>query len=465
MIIDWLNSYDPSKSIDWNQATLTNWYLVANKRGKLPLAAMPTPGTTLFASSAGTVVRGGYVYNNILYVVIDNKLYSVASTGVKTELGTLTTSSGHLGKNKWATITDQLIVIDGAHGYHYNTSTAIFTQIVDVDFPGTATSITAQDDYFLVSKPNSPIVTYSDISDGLSWNALNIVQKTRVASDVTGVVAVHGQIHFIGPTSIEPYFNSGAPFERSQDSLLYVGTDYIETYCMASDASVFFLSKQAGGGPFIAQAKGDQAVPVSSSIDYQLKQLTTLSDAFSYIYRQEQQEWYCITFPTDMKTFCYDLTTSSWHARESYVSGVYRNHRASFVDACYSKIIMGDLYSGNLYYLDTDVYTEAGTAIRRTLVTYPFYQESKYVTGNRLIVEFETGVGSNSDVDVSFSKDNGHTYVTFTPTRNIGVTYGARSLLFDRLGSARQWNFKVQTTMTDKCIMLGAVGDFRVGRH
>jgi len=213
VLIDWLNSWDVSKSIDWNQAELTNWYLQANKRGKLPLAAYPTPGTTLFSAGSGSSCRGGFKYNDILYVVIDNKLYSVTNTGTKTELGTLTTSFGHLGKNKWASITNQIIVIDGSHGYHYDTSTLTFTQISDVDFPNNATSITAQDDYFFLSKPNSPVVTYSDLSNGLSYNALNIIQKNRIASNVTGVVSVHGQVNFIGSDSIEPYFNSGAPFD------------------------------------------------------------------------------------------------------------------------------------------------------------------------------------------------------------------------------------------------------------
>lgn len=459
-LIDWLNSWDESKSIDWNQAKLVNWYLQANKRGKLPLAAYPTPGTTLFSSNSGSSCRGGFVYNEVPYVVIDSKLYSIASDGTKTELGTLTTSTGHLGMNKWAAITNQIIVIDGAHGYHYNTQTATFTQISDVDFPNTATSITAQDEYFLVSQPNSPTVTYSDISNGLSWNALNIIQKNRIAGNVTGVVASHGQVLFIAKDNIEPYFNSGAPFERSQDSLLYVGSQYVETCCVASDASVLMMVDQKGGGVRVVYAKQDQYASISDTIDYKLKTITTKSDAFAYIYEQEGQEFYVLTFPTLGITLVYNITTQSWHEMQSYVASAYTRHISNFIISCYGKIIIGDYQSGNLYYLDSDVYTENNTAIKRQLTTYPFYSEGKQVTGSRLEILFETDVGSNGVVDVSISKDSGHTFVA-RDSLTIGNA-GTRTYL-DRLGSSRQWVFHCETTMTNKCIMMGAIGDFRVG--
>ncbi len=452
MIIDWNNSYDKSDSPDWNQAQLVNWYLIANKRGKLPLAAFPTPGTTLWSSGSGSVGRGGIKYNSVAYVVIDNKFYSVTSNGTKTERGTLTTSTGRV---KFAKITDQIIMIDGAHGYHYVPSTTTFTQISDADFYNTATSITAMDEYFLFTKPNSSVILYSDISNGLSYNALNIFQKNRVAENAVGIKALHGQLWVCGETSIEPYFNSGAPFERSQDSVLNIGVSNIDTMCASADSSMYFLAEQSGGGYMIVQAKQDQFGPISENIRDDLKVLTTVSDAFAYIYQQKDHEFYVITFPTDHKTFVYDCTTQSWHERQSYISGQYTRHISNFCISCYNKVIIGDYQSGNLYTMDTSVYTEAG------LVTYPYYSEGKYIAGNKLEVLFESGVGT-SLVSIYFSKDDGHTFTAFSPTRDIGSAYGARTLLFDRLGMSRSWQFKVITTMTTKPVMLGAVGDFAV---
>ena len=458
MLVDWLNSYDKSNSPDWNQAQLVNWYLIANKRGKLPLAAFPTPGLTLWSAGSGSVGRGGIKYNSIAYVVIDNTFYSVASDGTKTSRGTLTTSTGRV---KFAKITDQIVMIDGTHGYHYVPSTTTFTQISDADFYHTATSITAMDEYFLFTKPNSSTILYSDISDGLSYNALNIFQKNRVAEYATGIKALHGQLWVCGETSIEPYFNSGSPFERSQDSLLNIGVSNIDTMCASSDSSMYFLAEQSGGGYMIVQAKQDQFGPISENIRDDLKVLTTVRDAFAYIYKQADHEFYVITFPTDAKTFVYDITTQSWHERQSYVSGSYTRHLSNFCISCYNKIIIGDYQSGNLYTMDISVYTEAGTAIRRQLVTYPFYSEGKYITGHKLEVLFESGVGT-SLIDIYFSKDDGHTFTAFSPTRDVGSTYGAGTLVYDRLGMSKSWQFKVVTTTTAKPVMLGAVGDFSV---
>jgi hypothetical protein len=226
---------------------------------------------------------------------------------------------------------------------------------------------------------------------------------------------------------------------------------------------MLFLAEQRGGGYMVVQAKQDQYGSCSDTISYQLKNLTTVSDAFAYIYKQEDHEFYVLTFPTDNLTFCYDLTTKSWHKRESLVSGVYGRHLSNCTVSCFGKVLVGDYQSGTIYNMDTQVYTDNSVPIRRKLNTYPFYKEGRYMTGNKLEVLFETGVGAGQLVDVYFSKDDGHTFTAYTPTREIGTVYGARSLLFDRLGSSRSWQFQVITTMTAKCIMLGAVGDFREG--
>ena len=53
-----------------------------------------------------------------------------------------------------------------------------------------------------------------------------------------------------------------------------------------------------------------QPVPVSTyQIDYQIKQMTTQSDARSYWYQGEGHTFYVLTFPTDGKTFEYNLST------------------------------------------------------------------------------------------------------------------------------------------------------------
>lgn len=461
MIIDWLNSWDKTKSPDWAQAELTNWYLVANQRGKLPLAAMPSPGALLFSSNAGSVWRGLHRYNSILYGVLDNIFYKILSDGTLVALGVLSTSTGRV---RFAHITNQIVMIDGTKGYHFAVNTVTFQIIPDPDFLGNANSITSQDEYFIVNNPGTPFITYSDISNGLSWNALNLLQKNGMAQNVTAVKSIYPYIWIFGESSMEPYFNSGTPFERDNTGTLKVGilAEAADTVALCTD-SMFFLAANESGGYQVMRAKPGSAVSVSHNISYQLKQVTDLTDAFGYVYLQEDMEFYCLTIPSISTTFNYNITTQSWNKQESLISASYTRHIANCYTFCYGKQIIGDFQSGNLYYMDTDTYTENGTRIRRTLVTYPFYKESLNITGNRLIVEFETAVGTDAQVDISFSKDNGHNYTLFTPSRSVSNTPGKRALIYDRLGSSRQWNFKVQTTMTGKCVMLGAIGDFRVG--
>src|SRR5258708_1072508 len=162
MLIDLLNSHNPSKSTDNNPSQLSNMYLeedknfstqyypaVSNHKGKYNVVAYPTPGLDLFCDTGKANVRALYTLNDVMYVVAGNTFYTVNSSGTKTSLGTLNTSSGFA---KIRAITggidtnNQLLIIDGTNGYTYNTGTSIATfPITDVNFPQTATDVTTQD--------------------------------------------------------------------------------------------------------------------------------------------------------------------------------------------------------------------------------------------------------------------------------------------------------------------------------
>ena len=215
-----------------------------------------------------------------------------------------------------------------------------------------------------------------------------------------------------------------------------------------------------GGEGYTPQAVSNRA------IDYQISTFTTISDAQAYVHEHEGHEFYVITFPTAGRTFAYDSTTDTWHERQSYISGQYTRHISNCHASCYGKSIVGDYQSGKLYYYNATNYTENDVAIRRIIVTHPFYKEGKQMTCPRLQLEFETAVGSSPEFDLAVSKDGGHTFSTKSPTKNLGSTtdYGKR-IYWDQLGLARQWSFKLTTTMTSRFVLLGAIARFNIGSH
>lgn len=550
MIFDFLNSWDKSKSIDWNQAQLTNWYLMENKRGKLPLAAYPTPGLSLFSAIPGNCVRAEYQYQEIAYAVVDNGFYTINSNGVYTKLGTLLTSTGIC---QIANIANQLMIIDSSWGYNYNTLTNTFTRVLNLNdgqivqsvtiatsgsgyvnptvsftggggsgatgtvqfangqisgviitnpgmnytaaptvvfsdsvgtgavatanidansLPTALQSVTAQDEMFLVSSPNSGTIFFSNIGDGTMWNPLNFFSKDRYAENVQCIFALYGYIYVVGTDTTELYYNDGvSPWSLVSPGVIQTGTAAPYSVATATgsraqflqQSSAFWLAKRKGGGCQVIETRANQYYLVSKDIDYQLKKMTSISDAFAYVYEQEGQEFYVLTFPTDGYTFTYNITTQSWNGRNSYVNGNYTRHLSNCYMFAYNKQLVGDYQSGNIYYMDTDTFTENGTPIQRTLVTYPLFKEDRYLTIDRLILEWGTPTTSDS-FQIYYSVDGGFTFTEILPVPTISNVPGTR-YVFDRLGSSRVWVFMIQTTMEVSPIFMGAVGETRVSSY
>jgi hypothetical protein len=474
MLVDFLNSWDKSKSIDESQAELINWYLVPQARGKFPLIACPTPGMTLFSSISGSVNRGGYFWQGSLYTVVDDKLYSIH--GVTGAASLVYTGIDGTGLVRFKSNDESLLIV-GDSAYSYVKTSPPVIKIADL-FPGVVTtksSVGFLDDYFLLSQnvgivlgilSSGIIIRYSDVGDVNSWPALNFFSKTDTGEGVVSMIVFRSEIWVLGQRSGGVFFNSGAPFERSPGTSFEMGTPSPFSPVIANN-NLHFLGQTRSGGPQFVRMNGYIPEKISNtSIDELLGtySATDLLETFGYSYLQEGQEFIVWTIPNQNITLVYNTTTKSWHQWQSNINGTYGRHRSNWAVNAYGKVLMGDSQSGNIYVLDSSAYTEAGTAIRRKLTTYPFYKQGNMIFGDRLILELETGVGTSPQIDLAISKDGNHTFTTKSPTRNLGssTNYGAR-LVYNRLGSSRQFAFQVTTTMTDRCVLLGATGEFRVG--
>jgi hypothetical protein len=462
---NFLNQYYKAKSQDQNASDLVNMYLEEDKdNGKYQVIAYPTPGLTVFNSGSGSVVRGVYTHKNVFYAVVDNKFYSYASNGTRTERGTLNSSTGIVDI---ASISDQIMIIDGTDGYVYTVSSTTFTTINDADFPANPVSVTAQDEFFLVSDEDSLNIYGSDISAGTSWNALSFASKTGSSDFVSRLKQFKRQIWVFGERNTEVWENTGAPtfsFEPSPSLTFPIGCAAIDSVATSSE-SIYLLGQTDNGGLRIYKMlteNGYSPTPISNrAIDEQLRSLTTVDDAIAFCYQHSGHEFYVITFPTHAKTWSYDITTGIWNERQSYISAAYTRWIANNHAYCYGKNLVGAYNSGTIYYLDASVYQENGAQILRRIVTPPGYANGKKVYLDKLQVDMQTGVGSSLAVTCELSKDSGATYTTLD-SKTI-PTQGNR-LYWTRLGMTQQaFVIRFSTTVNANVIVLGAQGEFRVG--
>jgi len=101
---------------------------------KWPKSLRPTEGYDVFSGITGSVVRGIFNYDNIVYTVVDNTLYSLNATGETTNRGTLLTSIGKVEME--VNGNGQIFISDVVNGYVYDIADATFTRVTDADFLG-----------------------------------------------------------------------------------------------------------------------------------------------------------------------------------------------------------------------------------------------------------------------------------------------------------------------------------------
>ncbi len=475
-LLDLLNTYSPGKSSDLDQSELSNMYIETTQSlgqvgAEYKSVAYSLPGLALFCDTGEAVIRAFYEQNEIAYVVAGNKFGSISSLGVFTQIGVnLSTSTGFakiLAITGGSDINNQIIIIDGTHGYHYNITTAVATfPIADVDFPQTATDLTVQDDYFIVEKAGSISFYLSDISDGTSWQSLEFASKFRKPDRLVAINSNKGELWLLGSKTIEVWNNTGNasfPFERRNDVFLEAGCAAKESVVILAN-SMFFLAKNRTGGYSAVMIENYNLKPVSSSsIEYQFGQLTRVSDCKAIAYSKDGHGFIDFTFPTDNKTFTYDVTNGVWINHQSLVSASYGRALANCSAFCYGKNLIGDFNSGKVYSLSSTTYTEDGTAIRRRFISPPVYVNGRRVYIHRLQIDVQTNVGSNKTFTLEQSLDRGNTWDT-VDTYTIPTT-GDGTIYTTSLGSSFCHLFRISTTDDFNFSLLGFQAMVSLGEH
>lgn len=352
--------------------------------------------------------------------------------------------------------------------------------VIDVPTPAYPTYLWSQDEYFVISGLNSRAVYGSGISDGLSWNALSFNSKLGDGDFVAGLMSNKRYLYVLGQYQSDIWYNSGAAtfsFEpigpgsffnigiAASKSLARTGTIGGSDAGSTSDqATVIFLGQNSTGGRQVVMLDQYKPVKVSNyAIDFQINNLTTVDDALGYCYTYNGHSFYVLTFPTELLTFMYDLTTGIWSELQSVVNSVDTRHISNCYVYCYGKHLVGVYNSGTISYFNDLVFQDNGAQIKRRVVSPPGFAENKKVFFDRLQIDFQRSVGNNLTVTVDISRDSGATY-TSTYTGTIPASGGR--VFWTRLGMTQD-AFVVRLTFTANAnfTVLGATAIIKTGIH
>jgi hypothetical protein len=429
-----------------------------------------TAGTTTWVNVpyfafSSAAFRGGIVANGKMYVVIGANVLSITSAGVVSGLGVITTSTGNVFLAYNGT---QVLIVDGtAYGHYIPVATDVLTDIADADFPA-ATSCTFMDGYFVVTKASTGRFYISGLYDATSWDALDYATAEGNPDNLVRCFHTNNNLWLFGSDSTEVWYNAGVadfPFVRIQGALIEDGLVGTAAVCLIKDQFYFLSSKLE-----VLQTSGYSRNKISTiHIDREIQGYTTVSDAMAYEYRIAGHLFFVLTFPTEDKTWVYDITTDYWHEWQSYKTqgtATYGRHRGNVGFFFNYKYVIGDYSNGSLYYLDMDTYTDNGEIIKRTRRAQVINKDRKRLIFHNIELDFEvgvgiggTGTGSDPTVSLCWSDDNANTWSN-SYTKNLGKSGDyTREVIWRRLGQSKNRIYELTMSQPVKFSLFAAYAD------
>lgn len=415
-----------SRSVNLSAQRRVNVYLETTPDQKAALYA--TPGTTLFATVGNGPIQGMIATQDYMYVVSGSTAYAINASGTATSIGACTGTNDRVSMEYNGT---QVFMARGGSCYLIDTSANTIAAVSDVDLPSQVDIVQFMNGFFLLNSggTNRFYIT-ENVYDGSSINGTDYGTKSETPDDVISHIADHNEWVIFGEYSSVIYVpseNVDFPFEKMSGTQLEYGI--AAKYSAAKgDNSIFWLAKSRYGTGQIVKLSGYQPLIISTrAIEYQISTYATIDDAFGYCYQDGGHTFYVLTFPTANKTWVYDSSVQdpemAWHERTSYQGGSFENRHHSNAYCFFNgKHYVGDFQNGKIYQLDNNAYDDNGNP-KNWIATSMQLPPGRY---HSLRAHFEEGVGlatgqgSDPQVMLEMSDDDGHTWSSME-SQSIGV--------------------------------------------
>jgi len=325
------------------------------------------------------------------------------------------------------------------------------------------------DGYFVALDDATSQFRISALNDGTTWDVTQYAARSSAPDRWTSMlVTSYGQIWLWGDQTAEVWYNAGTspfPFQPDPSGLVPYGIKAPFSAAEVVDR-VIWLATSRNGGVQVVSAQGFQPQRISThAIEYALAQYSTLTDAVAQVYEEQGHLFYILTFPTVQKTWVYDVTTSLWHERGTWISetSTWEALHTLYGAAAFGKWLVSDRTSGLLYQQKVGFTSDVGSRpIRRVRRSPATFAEHQRLRTSMLEVFFEpglgltTGQGSNPQVMLQSSDDGGKTW-----GNERSVSAGAQGayrtrVRFRRLGLARDRVYEVSVTDPVPWRMVGA---------
>ena len=365
------------RSSNINASRCVNLYPeLASQDSKTVAALVGSPGSLLYVNTLLGTIRGMHFFNNLIYFVSGNKLYSADSgksifpiidsvTGNQVSLATFTGPVVMCDNGMYSVAggaADQLAFVDGLNIHVVNVVTGVFSSTA---IP--AKTISFIGGYFIADMGGAKF-GISSLYDGSIWPALAFSTADAFSDNLMAIVNHHNEAWLLNEYSIEIWDADGSsnPLPFSRAAVMDFGTSAPYSLAQGSN-SLFFLANKRNGGSGtmvgIGMATGYNVEIVSSqAINYMLSKFPIISDTIGFCYSDHGHEFYQLTSPSSDSTVVFDTTTRLIHERSYYQGSPYKigRHIANCYTYAWGKHYIGSYLDGKIYEMSENYYDDDG---------------------------------------------------------------------------------------------------------
>ena len=304
-----------------------------------------------------------------------------------------------------------------------------------LNYPGTRTFYTTGPTPYQILFPGA----FFALKDSSTDNLITLFENSR-------------ELWLVGEKTSEVWYDSGGQnfaFSRIPGVGPQVGCSAVNSITRLGQSLVWLGKNEQGENVVVATNQYAIERISNHAVEFAIGQYPVINDAIGYAYQEDGHAFYMLTFPTADITWSFDTTTSQWHKRASWDSGMAQFHRhrsSAYMDFADVRLV-GDYQTGQIHWMSRTIFTDGSpTQVLRCLRRSPHIWRKatrERVFFSSLQVEFTPGVGLQSGQGqtptamLRFSDDAGFTW-PYQNTVSIGKVgeYRNRAMWF-LLGYAR----------------------------
>lgn len=441
------------------------FYLEKNGPGSnFPWSLLPRPGLTLRGTVTEGPGRGLWAQDGRCLRVAGYRLYEVSNVWAHTLIGSvnLDTKPAQLVSNGDAG--REVLVKSGRKLYVFDLDTNLMSgpiQIGGVDIA--ADFIGYLDNRFLALDADLSFLRCSALSNGTSWSALSVTQRSTAGDRWKSLLVCGAYIYLFGSETTDVYYDGAdppMPYIPVPGAVIPVGIAAGASAAVLQGVPIWLAQTAAGGMSLVKGNGTGLPTPISdAAFDTAVKGYSTVADAEASVLDYRGHALYTLSFPTDRATWVYDGTTGAlvewpyWNTTTGREEASVALHHASV----FGSSICDDRRTGDLYAVDGAAYTDQGATIRRVRrVPIPKLTPENYWIFLQELELFmdpgiglQTGQGVDPTVALRISRDGGQTW-----GHEITLSAGAVGEYFTRvfvsqLGRFRDGFGAVELVFTD----------------